>query len=54
MSSVSEIQQVTQSAAASSEESAAAGEELSAQAMALHAIVHELGILVDGQTSVAA
>jgi methyl-accepting chemotaxis protein len=48
VSSVSEIQQVTQAAAASAEESAAAGEELSAQAMALHSIVNELSVVVDG------
>jgi len=54
VTSVSEIQQVTQSSAASAEESAAAGEELSAQAIALHGIVRELSVLVDGAKAVAA
>jgi methyl-accepting chemotaxis protein len=44
---VAEMKQVTQKAAASSEESAAVGEELTAQAEALRTLVARLRALVD-------
>ncbi len=52
--SVSEIRQGTENAAASAEQSAAAGEQLSAEAIALRAIVQELSVLVDGAYAVTA
>jgi methyl-accepting chemotaxis protein/methyl-accepting chemotaxis protein-1 (serine sensor receptor) len=46
--SVAQMQQVTQSTAASAEESASAGEEMSAQAHSLHDAVDRLNVLVGG------
>lgn len=46
--SVAQMQQVTQSTAASAEESASAGEEMSAQAHSLHDAVNRLNVLVGG------
>ena len=46
--SVAQMQQVTQSTAASAEESASAGEEMSAQAHSLHDAVGRLKVLVGG------
>jgi methyl-accepting chemotaxis protein/methyl-accepting chemotaxis protein-1 (serine sensor receptor) len=48
---IAQMDQVTQSTAASAEESASASEELSAQAQALNHIVSELGQLVGGGES---
>ena len=49
---VSQMDQVTQSNAASSEESAAASEELSAQAEELNKMVDELVVMVMGQRKI--
>jgi len=46
--SISQMEQVTQTTAASSEESAAAAEELTAQAQSMQEIVERLKGLVDG------
>ncbi len=51
--SVAQMQQVTQSTAASAEESASAGEEMSAQAHSLHDAVGRLNVLVGGGSSAA-
>lgn len=48
--SITELEQVTQSTAASSEESAAAAEELTAQAESMQDVVHRLSSLVDGDS----
>jgi methyl-accepting chemotaxis protein len=50
---VTQVSQVTQSAAASAEESAAAAEELSAQSQNIRDLVHTLRVLVDGSGSSA-
>ena len=49
---IAQMDQVTQSTAASAEQSASASEELSAQAQALNQIVRELGALVGGGAEV--
>jgi methyl-accepting chemotaxis protein len=49
--SITQMEQVTQSTAASSEESAAAAEELTAQAESMQEVVHRLTSLVDGGSS---
>ena len=48
---VTELDEVTQSNAASAEESAAASEELNAQAINMDAIVGQLSVLINGQAS---
>ncbi len=52
-SSITQMEQVTQSTAASAEETASAGEELSSQASALNAIVGNLEALVGGASEQA-
>jgi len=52
--SISQMETVTQTTAANSEESAAAAEELTAQAQSMQEVVHRLQALVDGRDAVAA
>jgi methyl-accepting chemotaxis protein len=51
--SISQMEQVTQSTAASSEETAASAEELTAQAQSMQEVVQQLHALVDGSSAAA-